>query len=79
MVEFEVKHLWGLHTVRGRFRRFDGVYIVGLPGSEIELTIDAASADTRQRRIGMSQGPLCNVRPPTKLHVKTRLVRGGPE
>jgi YceI-like domain len=46
MVEFEVKHLWSLHTVRGRFRRFDGVYIVGLPGSEIELTIDAASADT---------------------------------
>jgi polyisoprenoid-binding protein YceI len=153
MVEFEVKHLWSLHTVRGRFRRFDGVYIVGLPGSEIELTIDAASADTGnaahdkhlrsadffdvaeypkvrftskhitglgnghvhvsselevvgttiplafdasvrvidgeleleatttvdQRRIGMSQGPLRNVRPPTKLHVKTRLVREGPE
>jgi polyisoprenoid-binding protein YceI len=22
-VEFEVRHLWGLHTVRGRFRSFD--------------------------------------------------------
>ena len=45
-VEFEVEHLWGLHTVRGRFRRFDGSYVVGPAGSEIELTIDAASADT---------------------------------
>ena len=45
-VEFEVKHLWGLHTVRGRFRSFDGAYIVGPGGSEIELTIDAASIDT---------------------------------
>ena len=45
-VEFEVKHLWGLHTVRGRFRSFDGAYIVGPGGTEIELTIDAASIDT---------------------------------
>ena len=148
-VEFEVKHLWGLHTVRGRFRSFDGAYIVGSGGSEIELTIDAASIDTGvakrdehlrspdfffvalhpqvrfrstrvtglgngdvqvsgeleaagavvplafdasvrvidgeleveatttvdQRRFGMSAGPLRNVRPPTKLHVKARLVR----
>ena len=45
-VEFEVKHLWGLHTVRGRFGSFDGAYIVGPGGTEIELTIDAASIDT---------------------------------
>ena len=45
-VEFEVKHLWGLHTVRGRFNRFDGSYVVGPAGPEIELTIDAASVDT---------------------------------
>ena len=45
-VEFEVEHLWGLHTVRGRFRSFDGAYIVGPGGTEIELTIDAASIDT---------------------------------
>ena len=45
-VEFEVEHFWGLHTVRGRFRRFDGSYVVGPAGQEIELTIDAASADT---------------------------------
>ena len=148
-VEFEVKHLWGLHTVRGRFRSFDGAYIVGPGGPEIELTIDAASVDTGlarrdehlrspdfffgalnpqvrfrstrvtglgngnvhvsgdleaagttvplafdasvsvidgeleleatttvdQGRLGMSEGPLGNVRPPTKLHVKARLVR----
>jgi polyisoprenoid-binding protein YceI len=45
-VEFEVQHLWGLHAVRGRFRSFDGTYVVGPGGSEIELTIDAASVDT---------------------------------
>jgi polyisoprenoid-binding protein YceI len=148
-VEFEVKHLWGLHTVRGRFNRFDGSYLVRSAGSEIELTIDASSVDTGvaardrhlrsavffdvtehplvrfastrvtglgnghvhvsgeleaagtgvpvafdasvrvidgeleleatttvdQRSFGMSQGPFRNVRPPTTLHVKTRLVR----
>ena len=45
-VEFEVKHLWGLHTVRGRFRNFDGAYSVSPGGTEIELTIDVASIDT---------------------------------
>ena len=148
-VEFEVTHLWGLHTVRGRFGSFDGAYIVGPGGSEIELTIDAASIDTGvarrdehlrspdfffvamypqvrfkstritglgngdvhvsgeleaagasvpiafdasvsvidgeleveatmtidQGRFGMSEGPLGNIRPPTKLHVKARLMR----
>ena len=152
-VEFEVEHFWGLHTVRGRFRRFDGSYVAGPAGSEIELTIDAAIVDTGisardrhlrsadffdvdehpqvrftstrvdglgngrvhvsgeleaagtrvplafdasvrvidgeleleatttvdQRRFGMSQGPFRNVRPPAKLHVKTRLVRERPE
>ena len=153
-VEFEVKHFWGLHTVRGRFRRFDGSYVVGPAGPEIELTIDAASVDTGisardrhlrstdffdvdehpqvrftstqvtgigngqvrvsgeldvagtsvplavrrigavigaeleleleatttvdQRSFGMSQGPLRNIRPPTKLHVKVHLVRERP-
>lgn len=152
-VEFEIEHLWGLHTVRGRFRSFDGAYIVGPAGTEIELRIDAASIDTGiaardrhlrsadffdvdehpqvrfrstrvtglgsgdvhvsgdleaagvvvplafdasvrvidgeleleattsidQRRFGMSAGPLRNVRPPAKLHVKARLVRERPE
>ena len=45
-VEFEVEHLWGLHTVGGRFRSFSGAYVVGPEGSAIELTIDAASVDT---------------------------------
>ncbi len=152
-VEFEVDHFWGLHTVRGRFHRFDGVYVVGTAGPEIELTVDAASVDTGisardrhlrsadffdvdehphvrftsthvtgigngrvrvsgdldvagtsvplafdasvrmigaeleieatatidQRRFGMSQGPLRNVRPSAKLHVKAHLVRQQPE
>ena len=152
-VEFEVEHLWGLHSVPGRFSRFDGSYVVGPAGDAIRLTIDAASVDTGdatrdkhlrsadffdvdqhpqvrftsthvtglgnghvhvsgeleaagtpvpvafdasvrvvergleleatttvdQRRFGMSQGPFGNVRPPAKLHVKTRLVRERPE
>jgi polyisoprenoid-binding protein YceI len=152
-VEFSVEHLWGLHTVRGRFRTFDGAYIVRSDGSEIELTIDAASIDTGiarrdehlrsadflfvdlhpqvrfrstgmtglgtgdvhvtgeleaagtsiplafdasvrvidgelemegtttvdQGRFGMTEGPLGNVRPPTTVHVKARLVRDEPE
>ena len=45
-VEFEVEHLWGLHSVRGRFSRFDGSYVVGPAGDAIRLTIDAASVDT---------------------------------
>jgi polyisoprenoid-binding protein YceI len=45
-VEFEVEHLWGLHAVRGCFRRFDGSYVVGPAGDAIRLTIDAASVDT---------------------------------
>ena len=148
-LEFEVEHLWGLHTVRGRFRSFSGAYVVGPGSSAIELTIDAASVDTGcaardkhlrsadffgaeehpqvrftstrvtglgrghvrvagelagagsrvplafdasvqlidgdleleaattvdQSRFGMSEGPFRNVRRPTKLRVKTRLVR----
>jgi polyisoprenoid-binding protein YceI len=148
-VEFEVEHFWGLHTVRGRFRRFDGVYFLGPAGPEIELTLEAGSVDTGnsvrdrhlqsadffdvdehpqvrftstqvvglgngqvrvsgeldvagtsvplsfdasvrmigadleleatttvdQRRFGLNQGPLRNIRPPTKLHVRGHLVR----
>jgi polyisoprenoid-binding protein YceI len=148
-VEFELEHLWGLHTVRGHFDRFDGSYVDGPDGPQIELTIDAASVDTGiakrdehlrspdfffaadhpqvqfrstrvtglgkgnvhvsgtleaagttvpvafdasvtvidgelqleatttvdQRRFGMTEGPLRNIRPPAKLHVKARLVR----
>jgi polyisoprenoid-binding protein YceI len=147
--EFEVEHLWGLHTVHGRFTRFEGSYAHGPAGPEIELSIDAASVDTGnaardrhlrswdffdvvpnpqvrfrsthvtgignghvhvsgelkaagtsvpvefdtsvrmiggeleleatttvdQGRFGMSEGPLGNIRPPTRLHVKARLVR----
>jgi polyisoprenoid-binding protein YceI len=153
-VEFKVKHLWGPHTMRGRFSRFDGSYVNGPAGPEIELTMDATSVDTGNaardkhlrswdyfdvalhpqvrftsthvtgmgnghvhvsgeleaagtriplefdasvrvigggeleletttavdpRRFGMSEGVLGNVRPPAKLHVKTRLVRERPQ
>jgi polyisoprenoid-binding protein YceI len=49
---------------------------VKMIGSELELE---ATTTVDQRRFGMSQGPLRNVRPPAKLHVKTRLVKERPE
>jgi YceI-like domain len=36
-VEFAVKTLWGLTTVRGRFDRFDGTYEIG-PGGTTRST-----------------------------------------
>jgi polyisoprenoid-binding protein YceI len=148
-IEFDVKHLWGLDTVHGRFTRFDGSYVEGPAGPQIELTIDASSVDTGiarrdehlrspdflfvdlhpyvrftstrvsglgngdvhvsgyleaagttvplefdaavtfvdgeleleattsvdQGRFGISEGPFANVRQPTKVHVRARLVR----
>ena len=55
-LEFEVEHFCGLHTVRGRFRRFDGVYFLGPAGPEIELTIEAGSVDTGTRRATGTSG-----------------------
>lgn len=49
-VEFAVKTFWGLSTVRGRFTRCSGSYKVGSAGPEIELTVDAGSIDTGNRR-----------------------------
>jgi len=50
VVEFFVRTFWGLATVRGRFDRFDGSFEVGPDGSRIDLTIDADSLDTGNRR-----------------------------
>jgi polyisoprenoid-binding protein YceI len=49
-VEFAVKSFWGLVTVHGRFDRFEGFYEIGPEGARIELTIDADSLDTGNRR-----------------------------
>ena len=49
-VEFAVKTFWGLTTVRGRFQRFGGTYEVAPDGMSIDLTIDAASLDTGNRK-----------------------------
>jgi polyisoprenoid-binding protein YceI len=75
-VEFEVEHLWGLHSVRGRFRSFDGAYILGPGGPELELE---TTTTVDQGRVAMDEGPLGNIRPPTTVHVKARLVREQPD
>jgi polyisoprenoid-binding protein YceI len=49
-VDFAVKTFWGLLTVRGRFDRFDGWYEIGPDGAAIELTVDAGSLDTGNRK-----------------------------
>jgi hypothetical protein len=41
---------------------------------DVELELEATTT-VDQGRFGMSEGPLGNIRPPTTLHVKTRLVR----
>jgi polyisoprenoid-binding protein YceI len=49
-VGFAVKTFWGLATVQGRFDRFDGSFELGPEGPKIELTIDADSLDTGNKR-----------------------------
>jgi polyisoprenoid-binding protein YceI len=45
-VEFAVKTMWGLATVKGHFERFHGQLEVLPQGARAELTIEAASLDT---------------------------------
>jgi polyisoprenoid-binding protein YceI len=45
-LEFAVKTMWGLATVKGRFDRFHGQLDVQPDGARAELTIEAASLDT---------------------------------
>jgi polyisoprenoid-binding protein YceI len=48
-VEFRAQHLWGLATVKGAFTRYQGTLdLSGEPA--VELTIDAESLDTGNRR-----------------------------
>jgi polyisoprenoid-binding protein YceI len=51
IAEFRVPHFWGLLTVKGRFARLDGRLDADHAGPRrIELTIEAASVSTRNRR-----------------------------
>jgi polyisoprenoid-binding protein YceI len=45
-LEFAVKTMWGLATVRGRFERFEGQLEVQPDGARADLTIEAASFGT---------------------------------
>jgi polyisoprenoid-binding protein YceI len=45
-LEFAVKTMWGLATVKGRFDRFHGQLEVKPEGARAELTVEAASLDT---------------------------------
>ena len=48
-VEFNVKSLWGIVTVKGHFSRYQGTLdLSGEPA--IELTIEAASLDTKNKK-----------------------------
>ncbi len=48
-VEFHVRHFYGLVTVKGRFERFEGTLDLRSQPA-VQLTIDAASLDTKQKR-----------------------------
>ena len=49
-IGFAVKEMWGLRTVRGIFRAYDGSLRVQAGGAAGELTIEAGSLDTGQHR-----------------------------
>jgi polyisoprenoid-binding protein YceI len=49
-LEFAVKTMWGLATVKGHFDRFNGQLDVQPDGARGELTIEAASLDTGHRK-----------------------------
>ncbi len=49
-VGFAVRTWWGLVNVKGRFTSYDGTLEVGPEEARIELRIQAASLDTRNRR-----------------------------
>jgi len=48
-VEFQVRHLWGLQTVKGHFERYDGTLDLTVHPS-IELTIEADSLTTNNTK-----------------------------
>jgi polyisoprenoid-binding protein YceI len=48
-VAFEVRHFYGLITVKGRFTSYEGTLDLGSQPA-VELTIDAASVDTNQKK-----------------------------
>jgi polyisoprenoid-binding protein YceI len=48
-VSFHVRHFYGLMTVKGSFARYEGTLELAADPA-IELTIDAASLDTKQRK-----------------------------
>jgi polyisoprenoid-binding protein YceI len=48
-VEFQVPHFWGLMTVKGHFNRYEGALDLQSEPA-IELTIDADSLDTGNRK-----------------------------
>ena len=48
-VEFHVRNFYGLMTVKGRFASYDGTLELGAQPAA-QLTIDAASLDTRNRK-----------------------------
>jgi polyisoprenoid-binding protein YceI len=48
-VEFQVRHFYGLVTVKGRFERYEGTLDLRSEPA-VELTIEADSLDTKQQR-----------------------------
>jgi polyisoprenoid-binding protein YceI len=49
-VGFEVRTMWGLATVRGRFDRYDGALVVGADELSAELTVETDSVNTAKAK-----------------------------
>jgi polyisoprenoid-binding protein YceI len=67
-------HVRGELEVAGRSVPIELDASVRMIGGELEIE---ATTTVDQGQFGMSEGPLGNVRPPAKLHVKARLVQEG--
>jgi polyisoprenoid-binding protein YceI len=49
-LRFEVKHMWGLGTVKGQFDRFGGTLTVEDNSVDAQLHVDASSVDTHNKQ-----------------------------
>jgi polyisoprenoid-binding protein YceI len=78
-LEFAVKTMWGLATVRGRFERFDGKFELEPEDARAELIVDASSFDTghEKRDTHLRSADFFDVpNYPTLSFVATAITRG---
>jgi polyisoprenoid-binding protein YceI len=76
-IGFDARHLWGLATVHGRFDSFRGTLVSQEHGVGGELSIDAASVETKnaKRDKHLAWNSAGMIRGDAKLALELELVR----